>query len=101
MQPLAKSEMQSCVRLVGVLVAVVVLASPTAGRPNGAPTGACVHMTPGHGSTMSMDTLPYTIEVNTTTYQPNGALKGKEPTVPEMSPLLCQLVYRCMFYLTS
>lgn len=58
-----------------IMLQVVCLAS---GYPSGAPTGACEDMMPRHtGVTPQTSKAPYTLLINSRTYQPGETITGK------------------------
>ncbi|KAH3730985.1 hypothetical protein DPMN_056988 [Dreissena polymorpha] len=48
----------------------------TWGYSTGAPTRSCGDMTPGHGSPINTDPVPFLVEVSKTRYAPNERIYG-------------------------
>ena len=71
-------------QMLAITVGLVLLATPTSGYGNGAPSKVCTTQKPGHGAQMSMN--PYSIDVSTSTYKAGSMVTGKSNTYLAITP---------------
>ena len=61
-----------------IVFVLAVLMPLTEGLPGGPPLGACQSMTPQHGAAQPQTSAaPYTITMNSTSYDPGSVIQGK------------------------